>query len=103
MHGCRQPVDDHHTSRNVPTLCSALTPNTRLQNNSINLMLRTLIFDPIVERRLVKQQDKRKGVPGAADTSPAPEGDATAEPPYWLRIFGVVATFVASGLAHEVR
>lgn len=72
-------------------------------------MLRTLVYDAIVERSLVrrgagatadadakggKEKDKEKDAAAAAAA-------AAHRPSYALRITGVVATFVASGLVHE--
>lgn len=64
-------------------------------------MLRVLFYDPIVEGSLVKRPPGPPAKGGAA--APAGPAHSPARPSYALRITGVVITFIASGLAHEVR
>jgi hypothetical protein len=52
----------------------------RRWNNTVSLTLRALVYDPIVEGRLIKQQQQQQ------------TGKA-ARTPIWLRLTGMAATF----------
>ncbi|WIA30899.1 hypothetical protein OEZ86_000951 [Tetradesmus obliquus] len=63
---------------------------SRRWNNTVSLTLRALVYDPLVEGCLIKQQQQQQQ-PGKA-----------AKASLWLRLAGMAATFAVSGVMHEV-
>jgi hypothetical protein len=60
----------------------------RRWNNTVSLTLRALVYDPIVEGRLIKQQQQQAG--------------RVARTSLWLRLAGLAATFAGEHLAQHV-
>lgn len=69
----------------------------RRWNNTVGLTLRALVYDPIVERRLLPAPHGH-----AATTSGKATSAAAESPSAWLRALGLAATFAVSGLMHEI-
>eukprot|EP00775_Hariotina_reticulata_P010019 gene10019-10174_t len=66
---------------------------SRRWNNVVGLTLRALVYDPIVEGRVVRKAPTAASQ-GSSCSHPAPI-------PLSLKLAGMTATFVVSGLAHE--
>eukprot|EP00878_Enallax_costatus_P021794 GHUV01023096.1.p1 GENE.GHUV01023096.1~~GHUV01023096.1.p1 ORF type:complete len:220 (-),score=37.75 GHUV01023096.1:791-1450(-) len=98
----------------MTSLCSFLSSLYRRWNNTVGLTLRALVYDPLVEGRLVYKApqpaasaaNKQQALAGP-DAPPAaapstPVKHSHAKTPMWLRFVGLCATFAVSGLMHEL-
>ena len=87
----------------------------RRWNNSTSLMLRSLVYDPLVEKRMIAVTPvDSKGQTAVAAAVAAPAGEAVEgenavpqkqeqqqQPSMVLQILGLMATFAVSGIMHE--
>lgn len=66
-------------------------------------LLRRIVYDPIVDGRLLGSDVDNAPLGGAAAAQRAIGGGRQQHPPARRRAVGVCATFLASGVAHEAR
>jgi hypothetical protein len=76
----------------------------RRWNNSTSLMLRALIYDPLVEKRIIALMptDSKEQTEAAAEGKGAPKQEQQQQPSMVLQISGLLATFAVSGVMHEI-
>lgn len=68
----------------------------RRWNNTTGLTLRALVYDPIVERRIIPASAV------AAKAGGNQQAETPIKVPMWLRLLGMHATFAVSGIMHEI-
>lgn len=78
----------------------------RRWNNTTSLLLRALVYDPIIEGRLLPRVDTEAALADSAGASEQQQQQQHVtkhrRPPAWLAAVGVAATFAVSGIMHEI-
>eukprot|EP00879_Flechtneria_rotunda_P011027 GHRR01011522.1.p1 GENE.GHRR01011522.1~~GHRR01011522.1.p1 ORF type:complete len:233 (+),score=93.74 GHRR01011522.1:682-1380(+) len=77
---------------------------SRRWNNSVSLMLRALVYDPIVEGQLMassKTLDPETAAAGDKQSGSKAAKHQQGKIPLWQRLAGMAATFAVSGFMHE--